>query len=310
VRRTLLAVAVAVSAFCVSATAAAAATAVGPIAGTWGGTLTATNGESVTVDVSSQMPQDPALQLAWADFLTSLVHGPELSSVTVVIAPLRQLQGICGRSALACYLGNSKLLYAPADDVAGEAAAKSIVAHEYGHHVANSSSNAPWPALDWGTKRWATAMSVCSRVSGGQLYPGDEGRNYLYNPGEAFAESYRVLNEQQLGLAATAWNIIDPSLQPSQAALDALRLDISQPWTGPTLTTLKGSFAKGSTAKTKTFTVATPLDGQLAVGVRSARTGVVRATASTTSVCGQRSVGVTVRRVKGYGAFTLSVSRP
>jgi hypothetical protein len=308
VRRVLVAVVLAASALSVSVTAAAAA--VGPVAGTWGGTVTATDGESVTVDVSNQLPEDPALQLAWADFLTSLVHGPELSSVTVVITPLRQLQGICGHSALACYLGDSKTLYAPADDVAGMAAAKSIVAHEYGHHIANSASNAPWPALDWGTKRWATAMSVCSRVSRGQLYPGDEGRNYLYNPGEAFAESYRVLNEQQLGLAPTGWNIVDPSLQPSQAALDALRLDISRPWTGPTLTTLTGSFARSSSARTKTFTVPTPLDGQLAVGVKSARTAVVRATASTSSVCGQRSVRVTVSRVKGYGAFTLSVSRP
>jgi hypothetical protein len=308
-RRALLATLLALLATAVLAAAAAAA-GPGPLPGTWGGTITATNGELVTVDVSTQIPQDPALQLQWADFLTSLVHGKELSAVTVVIAPIRTVQGVCGRSALACYLGTSHTLYAPADDVSGEATAKSIVAHEYGHHIANSESNPPWPAIDWGTKRWATAMHICAGVSGGQLYPGDEGRNYVYNPGEAFAESYRLLNEQALGLAPTPWNIVDPALQPSQAALDALRADIATPWVSPTLVTRSGSFGKTSTAKTKTFTIATPLDGQLVVAVKSPRTGLYRAKTASSTICGQRSVAVTVTRVKGYGPFTLTVSTP
>jgi hypothetical protein len=119
-----------------------------------------------------------------------------------------------------------------------------------------------------------------------------------------------VLNEQQLGLTPTPWNIVDPSLQPTPAALDALRLDISSPWTAPALVTRTGSFPKSSTARTRTFTVATPLDGTLAVSVRSPRTAVYRAKASTSSVCGQRTVAVTVTRVKGYGPFTLKISTP
>jgi hypothetical protein len=310
VRPPLLAALVAAAVLAVCASTAAAATAVGPIPGTWGGTITATNGESVTVDVSDGYPQDPALQLRWADFMTSLVHGPELSTVVVVIAPLRQVKSICGRVALACYLNASKTLYAPGDDVEGEATAQSIVAHEYGHHVAASESNAPWDAIDWGTKRWATAMNVCAQVQTGRLYPGDERRNYLFNPGEAFAESYRVLNEQALELPQTPWNIVDPSLQPSQAALDALRQDVATPWTGPTLVTRTGSFAKASKAKTKAFTIATPLDGTLAFRVSSPKTGRYRATASASTVCGQRSVTVKVWRVSGYGPYTLTVGTP
>src|SRR4051812_34410528 len=111
--RSLLVAAVACAAFAVPA---AAATAADPLPGTWGGTVTATDGEAVTVDVSTAYPQDPALQLQWADFMTSLVHGGELSTVTVVITPLSQIRRICGRSALACYMNSSETLYAPGDD--------------------------------------------------------------------------------------------------------------------------------------------------------------------------------------------------
>ncbi len=309
-RRALLALVVAVPVLAGTAPAASAAAAVGPLPGTWGGTVVATNGESVTVDVSTEIAQDPALQLRWADFLTTLVHGPELASVTVVIVPLQSLRGVCGGSALGCYLGSSKTLYAPADDVPGQTTARSILAHEYGHHIAGSASNSPWPAIDWGTKRWATVVGVCAGVGSGRLHPGDERQNYALNPGEAFPEAYRVLNEQLLGLPATPWSAVDLSLQPSQAALDAIRLDIQSPWTRPSLVTRSGTFSRASAAATKTFTIATPLDGSLAVSVKSARTGRYRAKTSIESVCGQRSVDVTVTRVKGYGPFTLTVSAP
>jgi hypothetical protein len=50
-----------------------------------------------------------------------------------------------------------------------------------------------------GRKRWASAASVCSRVSRKQAYPGDEGTNYSLNPGEAWAEVYRLLDERKAG---------------------------------------------------------------------------------------------------------------
>src|SRR3954467_9400949 len=137
---------------------AAAALAADPLPGTWGGTVTATNGESVTIDISTAYPEDPAVQLQWADYLTTLLHGPELATVTVVLTTSRGVSTVCGRTALACYLGNTSTLYAPFTDVEGEATAKSIVAHEYGHHFARSQSNAPWPAITSGPKRGATAM--------------------------------------------------------------------------------------------------------------------------------------------------------
>jgi hypothetical protein len=290
--------------------AAASAAGPGPLAGTWGGTVTASTGEAVTVDISSQVPEDPALQLRWADYLTTLAHGPEISTVTVVLSSLRQVQSTCGRRALACYINASATIYAPLDDVPGEATAQSILAHEYGHHVAAGERNDPWRALDWGTKRWATAMGICAGVKANRLVPGDQGISYLYNPGEAFAESYRVLNERRLGLPQGPWDIVDTSLQPSQAALDALLLDIQSPWAGPRLVTRKSSFVRASKTSVRTFTLATPLDGSLSLAVKAPKGTVFRPHAASNTICGQRSVTVTVTRVKGYGAFTHDATLP
>jgi len=288
---------------------ASTALAADPLPGTWGGTITATNGESVTIDISTAFPEDPAVQLQWADYMTTLLHGPEFSSVTVVLTTSRGVATVCGRTALACYLGNTSTLYAPFADVEGEATARSIVAHEYAHHVARSQTNAPWAAIDWGTKRWATAMGVCASVRAGKLYPGDEGRNYLLNPGEGFAESYRLLSEQLLGLVPTAWMIVDTKLMPSQPALDALRQDIASPWTAPHLETRRSSFPKNPVVKKRTFTFSTPLDGALAVSIKSPPKTTFRLSYNP-SICGKRTTTVMVTRVKGQGAFTLSALIP
>src|SRR4029453_11101650 len=52
----------------------------------WGGATRATNGETVTIFLSDSYPVDATLALKWADFLTSLVHGPELSTVAIHLA--------------------------------------------------------------------------------------------------------------------------------------------------------------------------------------------------------------------------------
>lgn len=299
-----------VAAVALALAAVASAAGPGPLPGTWGGTVTASTGEAVTIDVSNLVPQDPALQLRWADYLTTLAHGPEITSVTVVLSSLRQVQSTCGRQALACYLNQSATIYAPIDDVEGEATAQSILAHEYGHHLAASKRNDPWSALSWGTKRWATAMGICVGVRAKRLAPGGEGSNYLFNPGEAFAESYRLLNERRLGLPESAWDIVDSSLQPSQAALDALLLDIQSPWSGSRTVTRKSSFVRASKTSVRTFTIATPLDGTLSLSVKSPKGTVFRPRIASSIVCGQRSATVTVTRVKGYGAFTLAVAVP
>jgi hypothetical protein len=73
------------------------------------------------------------------------------------------------------------------------------------------------------------------------------------NPGEAFAETYRVLTETGGAADGFAWPIVDPSFRPDAAALDAVRADVLQPWPGPRVTTIRGRFAGSSRSWTKSI---------------------------------------------------------
>jgi hypothetical protein len=295
----------------------------------WGGRYSTATGELVTVYVSDGYPQDQTIPQRWADFLDSLVHGPELSQVTAYLAPLDEVQSICGIEALACYSPAQSLLVAPGDPPTSDISAEAVVAHEYGHHVAAHRLNPPWPAVDYGTKRWASYNQVCSKTRAGKLHPGAESLPYYtLNPGEGFAESYRVLNQRKLGLPETPWDIVDQSLYPSAQSLALLEQDVTSPWTKPTTTAYRGSLRGGT--KSRTISVATGLDGSLRLDVRassrirlrfrvSVPSGKALATRTvaaahdsvvSTTICGQRSYSVRVSRLRGAGAFTLSVTNP
>ena len=88
-------------------------------------------------------------------------------------------------------------------------AAKEIVTHEYGHHVANNSLDTPFDAEAYGTKRWASYMNICKRAVAGELFPGDEGDNYQENPGEAYAESLPRPEPDEAGRDPIGWDIVD-----------------------------------------------------------------------------------------------------
>ena len=92
------------------------------LASYWGGRYSTATGEQVTVYVSDSYPQDQAIPQRWADFLDSLVHGPELSQVTVYLAPLDEVQTTCGPEALACYSPAQSLIVTPGDPPAAESA--------------------------------------------------------------------------------------------------------------------------------------------------------------------------------------------
>ncbi len=293
----------------------------------WGGTYTVSGGEQVTVHVSAAYPEADAVGRQWAEYFAGLVHGAELPILKAYIAPLNEVEEMCGSEyVLGCYGGQT--LITIGDSSAGYIPA-SVAAHEYGHHIAAKRINAPWAAIDWGTKRWASYMNICFRAQVGMIFPGDEGMNYSLNPGEGFAESYRVLIETNGTAVGYDWPIVDPSFRPDAQALTAIREDALQPWSEPSTTTIRGRFLRRG--RTWTTQVATRLDGDLRIGVTvpgggaddvtllSDNGGTVLATGSWNSsggksveyrVCGARSLKVRVTRRAAAARFTLRVVVP
>ena len=133
-----------------------------------GGVLTASTGEQVRVEVSDAYPPEAVSAQAWADFFAGLVHGRELASVTVRIGSPLDVLVECGAEALACY--DAGILVLPGE-LWGGITPEELARHEYGHHVAANRLNAPWPAADWGPKRWASQAGVCARAAAGTASP-------------------------------------------------------------------------------------------------------------------------------------------
>jgi hypothetical protein len=288
-------------------------------AGFWGGVYTTRTNEHVTVYSSNTYAVDDTANERWAEFLASLVHGTELPSVSLYLPPPAEVETICGgEDILGCY-GNDRIV-APGQGTT-EVSAESVIAHEYGHHIAAHRLNAPWPALAWGTKRWASYEQVCKRARARELFPGAESPLlYLFNPGEVFAETYRLMNERKAGLPETPWRVVDPSLMPNDRDLALVERDVTQPWSANHGLQLRGTFPVGGKS-VRNFKVATPLDGNFAASLQSVAgvrldvlNGKKRVARGTTSaagtVCGPRTLTFRVTRTSGSGSFALAVSLP
>ena len=208
---------------------------------------------SVRVTLAPSYTGDPAVAQAYATFLGTLPHGPELASLKVVVVPSSRVAKECGGEPgdgiLACYGANDQTMIVPGDQAAdSDVSVNYVIAHEYGHHIAAHRSNAPLSALDFGPKKWSSYELVCANTADGKLAPGDQGVNYLSNPGEAWAESYA-----RLIYPAEAWRFT-PLLKPSKGSALAAMADVAQPWTKRVSQTFNGT-------GTKTFKLPITLDG-------------------------------------------------
>jgi len=287
--------------------------------------VTAGTGEQLTLYVSEAYGPEGVQR--WADFFARLPHGRELAGLTAYVGTYEEIRGLCGAGALGCYWSNE---LATIGDPVGWVSAEEVARHEYGHHVAWNRSNAPWLAVDWGTKRWASYVNVCVRAAAKTAFPGDEDAYYRLNPGEAFAEAYRVMAEVTAGASSFTWSLVDPTFYPDAAALTAVANDVALPWTTPVARVAAGRFRpKGP--KTWTLKVATPLDGSLearltmpagtlydisllsadgkATLAKSLWSGVAQKTMSF-QVCGQRSLLVRVTWKGEPGRFRVAFSHP
>src|SRR4051794_26490297 len=209
---------------------------------------------SIPVTLASSYTGDPAVAQSYATFLGTLPHGSELASLKVTVVPSSEVANACGGDPsdgiLACYGADDQTMIVPGDQATGsDVSVDYVIAHEYGHHIAAHRSNAPLAALDFGPKKWSSYELVCTNTLDGKLAPGDQGANYLSNPGEAWAESYA-----RLVYPAEAWRFT-PILAPSKGSALAAMADVAQPWTKRVTTTFNGT-------STKSFKLPITLDGR------------------------------------------------
>jgi hypothetical protein len=290
----------------------------------WGGRYTASTGEAVTIYFSDSYAVDQARAQQWANFIASLVHGAELATVTTYIAPLAEVQQRCGERALACY--GRGVIVNPGADPDARTSAESILVHEYGHHIAASRSNPPWAAIAYGTKRWASYEQICAGEREGRYSPGAQDARYDLNPGEGFAEAYRVLNERTLGTGESAWEIVSRDFYPTSLALARLRQDVVDPWVAPRRSKLTRTLTHS--APRRVHRIATPHDGALRIGVAATGAGRVRveirdaagmritryalsrsARMTDVTVCGGRTYTVRVTRLSATPKYALTVAK-
>jgi hypothetical protein len=283
----------------------------------WGGSYTTKSGTHVTVYASSSYPVDQAANQSAAEFVDSLVHGAEISSVKLYFAPPDEVGQLCGSTeADGCYAPSTGEIVSIGQD-SPWSTVEEVVAHEYGHHIATNRVNTPWPAVAWGTKRWATYEGVCQKTAEGQAFPGDEGDHYFQNPGESFAESFLHLNEVKLGVPETPWGY-DPMFAPDAKALAAIEQDVLQPWTTYSLRQWNGKFARPG--QHGAVRLSTPLDGIAAVQLKGPRGSSLRltgaphvkrlsATLAGVMVCGQRSLTTRVTAGRA-GRFSVTAATP
>jgi hypothetical protein len=286
------------------------------------------DGQRVSVRFSASYTPDPAVAQSYVDFLGGLPHGNELSKLKMYIATPDEVRDHCGgvEGTLACYDPATSRMTVPGEQTAdqGDGVTTSyVIAHEYGHHIARYRSNAPFPALHFGPKRWASYEQVCLNTIKGRLAPGDEGERYLDNPGEAWADTYAHLEYPDV-----AWQFT-PLLTPSPASKDAALLDVLQPWTKPVVKTFRGRFLPGL-SRTQRFEIELQLDGVLRVkldGPRGANFDIRLASLGRDQggskgptaddaykvrfACREvdsERVQVMIKRVRGFGAFTAKVT--
>jgi len=265
------------------------------------------------VIAAAGVPADPARDAAWQRFFGGLPHGRELDALTVVLDTPPEVTRRCGRGADGCYSDLLHQMVIPGAAGPGDSLVAEIARHEYGHHLAAESDNAPFD--DWlGTKRWFTHERICERLRAGELSD-DASLAYERSASEGFAEAYRVA----AGGSPHLW-AVDAALFPDPGARRAILADARLPWAGGRTRHFTGRLSPRRPMRA--FALRVPLDGTVSVAVRT--TGSLRAALTLSDGarvlargrraryvdCGRRALRLTVRARRGSGGFRVTAVVP
>lgn len=283
--------------------------------------------------------------------LEQLDHGPEMAELSVWVATPAEVEEDCGASVVACYRPEAmQMVVSGVERAVAGVPRRFAIAHEYGHHIANTQRGDLLPAIEAGTIRWATYERVCQFTRASRLFPGNQGAHYWEDPEEAFAESYAHLSDPH---DRVSWQYTS-LLQPTAASLAKIQADLSHPWQGPVTASLAGTVAAPGAASREgasgpagtaiggavavgaipgsfSRTIATPLDGRVTVSVQapagadllvslrdpSSERPLARASSGEGGTaelsyanCGHDSLRLEVRSLSGDGSFTGTLVKP
>jgi hypothetical protein len=293
----------------------------------YGGSYNTPDGTQVTVYMSSAYVPDDSVLQSVANLLDGFYHGAELADVTIYLAPEDEIHVDCqSTDADSCFDPSTDTIYLVGTPPSDGTPVEEIAAHEYGHAIAFGRLN-PWGAeqlaYNLGPEYWASYEGVCARTQDRTAFPGDEGAHYSENPGEAWADTNRLLN----GGSPSLWQF-DPSFFPNSTDFRLAKKDILNPWTGNTRYQTIGTFRPYQSAS-RNYTLTIPDDGPhaniklFAHGTLTAgfylysggaligkATGPSPNKAIRFSICGARHARVRVARKSGYGTFTLQANIP
>jgi hypothetical protein len=182
------------------------------------------------VYVSRAFPTwNESLNRKWAKRFVALPHGNELSKLVVYLSPYDEVSSddVCGTDADSCYEAETNEMYLAVDQPSDNP--YQIAMHEYGHHIANSLETKTWDAVDLGPKHWAAAAQVRKLTREHRLWPGDQDEHWFENPGEIWAETYRVVASNFVGVRPDPWDSVEDTWNPAKrpALMAAALLDTS-----------------------------------------------------------------------------------
>ncbi len=282
------------------------------------------DGSHLRVVVSPSYKATQADVERFADrFFGTLLHGPEMERLTVRVETNPEVQRDCGAAdVLACYSPAAETMVVPGSAApSGQFPQAFIIAHEYGHHIARNRLNTPWDASTFGPKHWATEEHICGGVYARRrtFFPGDEGRHYIANPGEDWAETTAMARFPQY---LRLWQFL-PRLKPDAAAFAAARTDILRSWRGPARLGYRAVLSPARAVRTIRLT--TPLDGRVrislsptagvraeirAYGPKGEALGRANTNRAELDVCGARRLTFRIVHRAGAGAVGIRITRP